>query len=65
MNAVGGFEREERLVAVAGADIDDPIATAAPLSSTTGLSEHALFAPALVSEKLMARGERVDRITTP
>ena len=30
-----------------------------------GLIEHGLFAPALVSEILVARGERVDRITTP
>jgi len=46
-------------------EVDDPGATAARLSSTTGLIEHGLFAPALVSEILVARGERVERITTP
>ena len=46
-------------------EVDDPAATAAWLSSTTGLIEHGLFAPDLVSEILVARGERVDRITTP
>ena len=46
-------------------EIDDPVATASRLSTTTGLIEHGLFAPALVSEILVARGERVDRITTP
>ncbi|MFZ0977299.1 MAG: hypothetical protein WAN22_34100, partial [Solirubrobacteraceae bacterium] len=46
-------------------EVDDPAATAARLSSTTGLIEHGLCAPALVSEILVARGERVERITTP
>jgi ribose 5-phosphate isomerase A len=46
-------------------EVDDPVATAARLSSTTGLIEHGLFAPTLVSEILVAHGERVDRITTP
>jgi ribose 5-phosphate isomerase A len=46
-------------------EVDDPAATAALLSSTTGLIEHGLFAPALVSEILVARGARVDRVTTP
>ncbi|HEV7174012.1 MAG TPA: hypothetical protein VGN29_00895, partial [Solirubrobacteraceae bacterium] len=46
-------------------EVDDPVATAARLSSTTGLIEHGLFAPDLVSEILVARGQRVDRITTP
>jgi ribose 5-phosphate isomerase A len=46
-------------------EVDDPVATAARLSNTTGLIEHGLFAPALVSEILVARGERVDRITMP
>ena len=38
-------------------EADDPVATAARLSRTTGLIEHGLFAPALVSEILVARGE--------
>ena len=46
-------------------EVDDPVETAARLSSITGLIEHGLFAPALVSEVLVARGGRVDRITTP
>jgi len=43
-------------------EIDDPDAMALRLSSTTGVIEHGLFAPALVSEILVARGERVDQI---
>ncbi|MFL5861774.1 MAG: hypothetical protein ACJ780_13500 [Solirubrobacteraceae bacterium] len=43
-------------------EVDDPVATPAWLSSTTGLLEHGLFAPALVSEILVARGERVERL---
>ena len=46
-------------------EVDEPDATAARLSSTTGVIEHGLFAPTLVSEILVAQGERVDRITTP
>jgi ribose 5-phosphate isomerase A len=46
-------------------EVDDPAATAARLSSTTGVIEHGLFASALVSEILVARYERVERITTP
>jgi ribose 5-phosphate isomerase A len=45
-------------------EVDDPVAMAARLSSTTGVIEHGLFGPALVSEILVARGERVDRIMT-
>jgi ribose 5-phosphate isomerase A len=45
-------------------EVDEPDATAARLSSTTGVIEHGLFAPTLVSEVLVAHGERVDRITT-
>jgi ribose 5-phosphate isomerase A len=44
-------------------EIDDPGATALRLSSTTGVIEHGLFAPALVSEILVGRGDRVDRVT--
>ena len=48
-----------------GGVVDDPVATAARLSSTTRLIERGLFAPGLVPQILEARGERVDRITTP
>jgi ribose 5-phosphate isomerase A len=44
-------------------EIDEPEGVALRLSSTTGVIEHGLFAPALVSEVLVARGSRVDRIT--
>ena len=44
-------------------EVDDALATAAWLSGTTGVIEHGLFGPALVSEVLVARGNRVDRIT--
>jgi ribose 5-phosphate isomerase A len=43
-------------------EIDEPEGVALRLSSTTGVIEHGLFAPALVSEVLVARGSRVDRI---
>ena len=46
-------------------EVEDPDTMAARLSSTTGVIEHGLFGPALVSEILVARGERVDRLTTP
>ena len=46
-------------------EVEDPDTMAARLSSTTGVIEHGLFGPALVSEILVARGERVDRIMTP
>lgn len=46
-------------------DIDDPGATALRLSSMPGVVEHGLFDPALVSEILVARGGRVDRIPAP
>ena len=44
-------------------EVDDALATAVWLSGTTGIIEHGLFGPALVSEVLVARGNRVDRIT--
>jgi ribose 5-phosphate isomerase A len=44
-------------------EVEDPVALAARLSSTTGVIEHGLFGPDLVSEILVARGERVERIT--
>ena len=46
-------------------EVDDPVETHAQLSSTTRLIERGLFAPALVSEILVARRERADRLTTP
>jgi ribose 5-phosphate isomerase A len=46
-------------------EVDEPDVTAARLSSTTGVIEHGLFAPTLVSEILVAQGDRVDRITMP
>jgi ribose 5-phosphate isomerase A len=40
---------------------DDPAALATQLSLTTGVVEHGLFAPALVSEVFVARGGEVER----
>jgi ribose 5-phosphate isomerase A len=45
--------------------VDDPDRTALRLSSTTGVIEHGLFRPTLVSEILVARGDQVDRIKPP
>ncbi|MGD0198507.1 MAG: ribose 5-phosphate isomerase A [Solirubrobacteraceae bacterium] len=39
--------------------IDDPAELAARLSATPGLVDHGLFAPALTSEVLIARGEEI------
>jgi ribose 5-phosphate isomerase A len=44
-------------------EIDDPAALAARLSATVGVVEHGLFPPALVSEVLVGRGERVERFS--
>jgi ribose 5-phosphate isomerase A len=44
-------------------EVEDPDTMAARLSSTTGVIEHGLFGPALVSEILVARGGQVDLIT--
>ena len=41
---------------------DDPEQLALRLSTTVGVVEHGLFEPALVSEVLVARGDRVERI---
>jgi ribose 5-phosphate isomerase A len=41
---------------------DDPGDLAARLSATVGVVEHGLFAPALVSEIVVARGEDVERV---
>ncbi len=43
-------------------DFDDPGELALRLSTTVGVVEHGLFEPALVSEVLVARGDRVERI---
>ena len=42
--------------------VDDPAALDAQLSATPGVVEHGLFAPELVSDVLVGRGERVDRL---
>ena len=42
--------------------VDDPAALDARLSATPGVVEHGLFAPELVSDVLVGRGERVDRL---
>ncbi len=44
-----------------GADLSDPAALAARLSATPGVVDHGLFAPALVSDVLVAREGRVER----
>jgi ribose 5-phosphate isomerase A len=41
---------------------DDPAALAARLDATSGLIAHGLFAPALVTEALIARGDSVERV---
>ncbi len=43
-------------------EFDDPEQLALRLSTTVGVVEHGLFEPALVSEVLVARGDRVERI---
>ncbi len=43
-------------------EFDDPARLAVQLSETVGVIEHGLFAPALVSEVIAARGENVERI---
>ena len=43
--------------------IGDPAALAAWLAATPGVVEHGLFPPALVSDVLIARGDRVNRIS--
>jgi len=42
------------------AEFDDPEALAARLSATVGVVEHGLFPPSLVSDVIVARGERVE-----
>jgi ribose 5-phosphate isomerase A len=43
-------------------EFDDPGGLAARLSATVGVVEHGLFAPALVSDIVVARGEDVERV---
>jgi ribose 5-phosphate isomerase A len=43
--------------------VDDPGALSARLAETAGVIEHGLFAPALVAEVIIARGEQVFRRT--
>lgn len=45
--------------------VGDPAELDARLSETVGVVEHGLFAPALVSDVIVARGERVQRLTSP
>ena len=42
--------------------VDDPAELASRLAGTPGVVDHGLFSPDLVSEALVGRGERVDRI---
>ena len=43
--------------------VDDPAQLAARLSATPGVVEHGLFAPELVSEVIVGRGESVERMS--
>jgi ribose 5-phosphate isomerase A len=43
-------------------DFDDPAELAARLSSAVGVVEHGLFPPQMVSDVLIARGDRVEHI---
>lgn len=43
--------------------VDDPAELAARLSATPGVVEHGLFAPELVSEVLVGRGDGVERMS--
>jgi ribose 5-phosphate isomerase A len=43
-------------------EISDPAELAARLSATPGVVEHGLFPPCLVSDVLVGRGERVERL---
>jgi ribose 5-phosphate isomerase A len=44
-------------------EFDDPGVLAAWLSAATGVIEHGLFSPALITEVLVGRGEQVERRT--
>ena len=43
-------------------DFEDPEQLATRLSSTVGVVEHGLFAPAMVSDVVVAKGEQVERV---
>jgi ribose 5-phosphate isomerase A len=43
--------------------VDDPAALAALLSATPGVVDHGLFPPELVSERIVGRGDVIERIT--
>jgi ribose 5-phosphate isomerase A len=44
-------------------DVGDPAELAARLAATPGVVDHGLFAPALVSDVLIGRGEEVEHLT--
>ncbi len=52
------------LIADYGGAVDDPAALSARLSATPGVIDHGLFAPALVSDVLVGRGDAVDVLRT-
>lgn len=54
---------DDGLIADYGGDVRDPMAMAMRFALTPGVVEHGLFAPVLVSEVLLARGQEVDRRT--
>jgi len=43
------------------AEVGDPAALATRLSQTTGVVEHGLFSPELVSDLVVGRGEAVEQ----
>lgn len=51
---------DDGVIADVQARFDDPAAQAAWLSQTPGVVDHGLFAPALVSDVLIARGDEVE-----
>ena len=50
------------LIADYTGEVDDPAELAARLSATPGVVDHGLFPPQMVSELLVGRGERAERI---
>lgn len=48
------------VIADYGGPVDDPVALAARLAATPGVVDHGLFAPELVSDVLIARGDEVE-----
>ena len=46
-------------------DIGDPEELAAALAATPGVVDHGLFPPSLVSDVLVGRGDRVERLALP